>query len=172
MSIGLVLLHAVWIRDSRTEVSYGRIVGLLLAGNVVLLAAIMAQALPTFELLMQSRRGLSIPQSEALMWSFEPSSLLNLFFLDKEVEPEISAGVRLYFTRKVPFLLSSYLGIAVLFGVALWLYYGSRREKLILTGLSLGTLALALGSNALLYPFILKHVPGLTAVRFPRNYSF
>ena len=106
------------------------------------------------------------------MWSFQPSTLLNLFFLDKEIEPEISAGVRFFFTRKVPFLLSSYLGIVVLFGVALWFYYGGRREKLILTGLSLGTLALALGSNALLYPFILKHFPVLTAVRFPEKLFF
>ncbi|MGZ8450694.1 MAG: YfhO family protein [Candidatus Binatia bacterium] len=172
MSMSLAVLHAFWIRDSRSEVSYGRIVGLVVAGNVVLLAVIMAQALPTLELLIQSRRGLSIPQSEALMWSFQPSSLLNLFFLDKEIEPEISAGMRFYFTRKAPFLLSSYLGIAVLFGIALWFYYGGRREKLILTGLSLGTLALALGSNALIYPFLLKHFPVLTAVRFPEKLFF
>lgn len=172
MSMGLAVLHAFWIRDSRSEVSYGRIVGLVVAGNVVMLAVIMAQVLPTLELLIQSRRGLAIPQSEALMWSLQPSSLLNLFFLDKEVEPEISAGMRFYFTRKVPFLLSSYLGIAVLFGVALWFYYEGRREKLILASLSLGTLALALGSNALLYPFILNHFPVLTAVRFPEKLFF
>jgi hypothetical protein len=173
MSMGLALLHGFWIRDAGSEVSCGRIVGFFVAANVVMLAVIMAQALPTLELLMQSRRGgQAIPQSEALMWSFQPSSLLNLFFLDKEIEPEIAGGMRMFFTRQVPFLLSSYVGIAALFGVALWFYYGSRREKRLLSALCLGTLALALGSNALLYPFLLKHFPVLSAVRFPEKVFF
>jgi hypothetical protein len=170
MSMALVLLDGFRVRASEPAVSVGKIVGLMLAGSLLMLALIMAQFLPTAELILESRRGRSIPAAEAFMWSFQPSSLLNLFFLDKEVELSLLSGTRLFFAREVPFLMSKYLGMISLFGIALWAYYGTRREKIFLTALALGSLAMALGDNALIYPLLHKYFPFVSAIRFPEKF--
>lgn len=172
MSMGLALLDGFRIRDSEPQVSCQRIAGLALAGNILMLALVMTQFLPTAELILESRRGQSIPAVEAFMWSLNPSSLLNLFFLDKEVDLSLSTGIRLIFARDVPLLVSSYLGLISLFGTALWGYYAPRREKIFLTGLALGSLAMALGGNALIYPFLFRHLPLISAIRFPEKFFF
>jgi Bacterial membrane protein YfhO len=172
MSMGLVYFDGFRIRDMEPQVSSRRILGLATGGILLMLALIMAQFLPTAELIMESRRGDSIPAAEALMWSLNPSSLLNLFFLDKEIDPTISIGIRLFFAREVPLLASSYLGAISLFGISLWAYYGTRREKIYLTALALGSLTMALGSNALIYPFLFRHVPFISAIRFPEKFFF
>lgn len=172
MGIGLVLLDGFRVRDLERQVSCRKILGLALAGILVMLALIMVQLLPTTELVMESRRAQSIPPVEAFMWSLNPSSLLNLFFLDKEVDPNIATGIRLFFAREVPFLASSYLGTISLFGIVLWFYYGMRREKLFLSGLALGSLAMALGGHALIYPFLFQHVPIVSMLRFPEKFFF
>jgi hypothetical protein len=172
MSMGLALLDGFRIRGAEPQISCRRILGLALGGNLLVLAITMAQFLPTAELFMESRRGKSIPAAEALMWSFNASSLLNLFFLDKEVDPSISIGVRLFFAREVPFLASSYLGAVSLFGISLWVYYSTRREKIFLTALTLGSLAVAMGRNALIYPFLFQHVSLISAIRFPEKIFF
>jgi hypothetical protein len=106
------------------------------------------------------------------MWSFHPASLINLFFFDKEVESRITSGFRLFFSRQVPFLASSYLGLISMFGMALWTYYATRREKLFVTALALGSFALALGGHSLIYPFLFQHVPFASAIRFPEKFFF
>jgi hypothetical protein len=97
---------------------------------------------------------------------------MNLFFFDKEVESRITSGFRLFFSRQVPFLASSYLGLISMFGMALWTYYAKRREKLFVTALALGSFALALGGHSLIYPFLFQHVPFASAIRFPEKFFF
>ena len=172
MSMGLALLDGFRIRDSQPSVSCRRILSLALAGSLLMLAITMAQFLPTAELISESRRNQSIDAAEALMWSLNPANLLNLFFLDREVEPSVAIGINFFFGQKVPLLVTSYLGVVSLFGSVLWLYYGTRREKLYLTALVLGSLALALGSNALIYPFLFRYVPFISAIRFPEKFFF
>ncbi|HEV8726286.1 MAG TPA: YfhO family protein [Candidatus Binatia bacterium] len=172
MSMGLALFDGFRIRDSEPRVSCFRVFGFALACNLLMVAVIMAQILPTAELVMGSRRSQSIPAAEAFMWSFKPSSLINLFFLDKEVELNISTGLRLFFTRDVSLLITNYFGIISIFGIALWTYYATRRERILLTALALGSLAIALGGNALVYPYLFKHFPFLSAVRFPEKFFF
>jgi hypothetical protein len=172
MSMGLALLDGFRIRDSEPQVSCFRVFGFALACNLLMVAIIMAQLLPTAELIMGSRRSQSIPAAEAFMWSFNPYSLISLFFPDKEVELNISTGLRLFFTRDVSLLISNYFGIISVFGIALWTYYATRRERIMLTALALGSLAIALGGNALVYPYLFKHFPFLSAVRFPEKFFF
>jgi hypothetical protein len=172
MSMALVLLDGFRLRAAEPTVSTGKIIGLAIAGNFLMLALIMVQFLPTAELMMTSRRGHSIPAAEAFMWSFHPASLMNLFFFDKEVESRITSGFRLFFSRQVPFLASSYLGLISMFGMALWTYYATRREKLFVTALALGSFALALGGHSLIYPFLFQHVPFASAIRFPEKFFF
>ncbi len=172
MSMGLALLDGFRIRDSEPPVSCRRILSLALAGNLLMLALTMAQFLPTAELILESRRNQSIEAVEAFMWSLNPSNLLNLFFLDREVESSTGIGINFFFGPKVPLLVTSYLGVVSLFGTVLWAYYGTRREKLYLTALVLGSLALALGSNALIYPLLFRYLPFLSAIRFPEKFFF
>ena len=172
MSMGLALLDGFRMRHLEPEIQRRRILGLAIGATLLMLAMTMAQFLPTAELVMASRRGQSIPAAEAFMWSLNPSTLMNLFFLDKEVETGISIGVRLFFAGDVPLLVSGYLGVITLFGIALWLYYGARREKLYLTALALASLAIAMGGNALIYPLLFRFLPFVSAFRFPEKFFF
>jgi Bacterial membrane protein YfhO len=172
MSMGLTLLDGFRLRNSDPRVSSLRILGLGVGCNLLMLAIIMVQLLPTAELVLTSRRGQSIPAAEALMWSFKPSGLLNLFFLDKEADLGTWTGLRLFFTRDVSFFVSNYLGVISMIGIALWAIYATCRERILLSALGLGSLAMALGGNALIYPFLLRHVTVLSAVRFPEKFLF
>jgi hypothetical protein len=100
-----------------------KIIGLFFAGNLLVIAVTMAQILPTLELFLQSRRHQTIPAGEALQWSFNPLSLVNLFFLDKEVDQTLANGTRLFFARRAPLLISSYMGALSVFCLCLWCFY-------------------------------------------------
>ena len=172
LSMFLALVRGFSLDHAETQASSCRIVGFAIAGNILMLCLIMVQVLPTVELILQSRRGHSIPASESFMWSLEPESLFNLFFPDSEVDRSIGVGIVYYFGRKIPLFLSIYLGLISLYGIALWIYYCARREKIILTFLVLISLAFAMGSNALVYPFFFHYLPFLSAVRFPEKFFF
>jgi hypothetical protein len=132
----------------------------------------MVQVLPTAELFLESRRQQPIPPQEALHWSLKPVSLLNLFFLDKEIDLTTSKGVGLFFGREAPFFVSYYLGAISAFGISLWLYFSSLREKIILLGLVGASLAVALGSYTPVYLFLFRHLPFLGMFRFPEKFFF
>jgi len=172
LSMSLALIDGFRMRDRDPQVSFCRIFSLALGGNVLMLCVIMAQFLPTTELIMESRRSQSIPAAEAFMWSFDPATLINLFFVDREVESKLAVGLIQFFTRRVPLFINCYLGMTSLFGIAFWCYCGTRREKVYLTGLVLASLALALGDNALIYPFLFQHLPFFSAIRFPEKFFF
>lgn len=172
MSMGVALLDGFRLRASHPEISIHRVLAVALGASLLMLALTAAQVLPTAELVLDSRRGQAIPIAEAFMWSLKPGSLANLFFPDKEVELNVSTGLRLFFSREVPLLVSGYLGAIGLFGLALWAHYATRRERIFLTALALASLALALGDNSLVYPFLFKIVPLISAVRFPEKYFF
>lgn len=172
MSMVLVLLDGFRMRAKDPELSMTKIVGFAIAGTLCMLSLTMAQLLPTAELTLESRRGQSIPSAEAFMWSFHPSSLWNLFFLDKEVDISLLSGTRLFFQREVPFLITKYLGLISAFGMLLWLYYAERREKIFLTALVVGSFSITLGANALVYPFLFQYVPFVSLIRFPEKFFF
>lgn len=172
MSMGLALLDGFRVRDSQPEVSFLRIFYLALGASLLMLALTMAQFLPTAELIMESRRSQPIDPAEGLMWSLNLSNLLNLFFLDREVEPSFGVGINFFFGQNVPLFLTHYMGVIGLFGILLWMYYGTRREKIYISALTLGFLAMALGSNATIYPFIFRSLPIISAIRFPEKFFF
>jgi hypothetical protein len=67
------------------SISYGKLLFILLAANLLVLGLVMMQVLPTAELFLRIRRQQQIPP-KAFHWSLKPASLLNLFFLDKEID--------------------------------------------------------------------------------------
>jgi hypothetical protein len=172
ISMVLVLLDGMKLRRSVPTLSYGKMVLVLIAANLLVLALVMVQVLPTAELFLESRRQQPIPPQEALHWSLNPVTLLNLFFLDKEIDLSTSKGVRLFFGREAPFFVSYYLGAISAFGISLWLYFSSLREKITLMSLVAASLIVALGSYTPIYPFLFRHLPFLGAFRFPSKFFF
>jgi Bacterial membrane protein YfhO len=172
MSMSLVLLDGMRFRNHRTEISLRKVLYLFLAANLIILALAMVQFLPTLELFLESRRKQPILPQEALHWSLKPLTLLNLFFLDKEIDLDTSRGLRLFFGREAPFFLSYYLGVISVFGISLWFCFSSLREKITLLGFLGASLIVALGMYTPIYPFLLRHIPLLSSFRFPEKVFF
>ena len=172
MSMTLVAVDGLRVRSMEPAVSYQRIVGLFFASNLLVVAVTMAQVLPTLELFLQSRRLQTIPAGEALQWSFNPLSLVNLFFLDKEVDQALANGTRLFFARRAPLLVSSYMGAVSLSCLCLWFFYSTIRERIIVISLLAASLIIALGGHTAIFPFLFTHVPLVSALRFPEKCFF
>jgi Bacterial membrane protein YfhO len=172
MSMALVLIDGMRLRKDGTRISLSKILFLFLAANLVIVALAMVQFLPTLELFFESRRRQPILSQEALHWSLKPLSLLNLFFLDKEIDLGISRGMRLFFGQEAPFFLTYYLGAISVFGISLWFYFSSLREKITLLVLVGASLIAALGFYTPIYPFLLRHASLLGVFRFPEKFFF
>jgi hypothetical protein len=57
----LVLLDGIRVRQSMPSISYGKLLFILLAANLLVLGLVMMQVLPTAELFLESRRQQQIP---------------------------------------------------------------------------------------------------------------
>jgi len=172
ISMVLVFLDGIRVRQFVPTISYSKLLSILLIANLLVLGLVMVQVLPTIELFLESRRQQPILPQEAFHWSLKPASLLNLFFLEKEIDLTTSKGIRLFFGREAPFFLSYYLGAISFIGISLWLYFSSLREKLTLLSLVAASLIVALGTYTPIYPFLFRHIPFLGAVRFPEKFFF
>jgi hypothetical protein len=172
MSMALVVLDGLRIRSIEPMISYQRIVGFFFAGILLVMAITTAQILPTLELILQSRRLQTIPAAEALQWSFNPLSLVNLFFLDKEIDQTLANGTRLFFARRAPLLISSYMGALSLFCLCLWCFYSTIRERIIVIALVAVSLIIAFGDYTPIFPYLFRHVPLVSALRFPEKCFF
>ncbi len=172
ISMILVLLDGMRARQCVPTLSYRKMAALLLSANFLVLGLVMVQVLPTAELFLESRRQQPIPPQEAFHWSLNPAGLLNLFFLDREIDLTNAKGLRLFFRREAPFFVSYYLGVISAFGISLWLYFSSLREKITLLSLVAASLIFALGSHTPIYPFLFRHLPLLGAFRFPEKLFF
>ena len=172
LSMMLVLIDGFRIKALTPDVTIGRMISLFTCASLLVAALTMAQLLPTLELFLESRRQQAIPAHEALHWSLNPRALLNLFFLDKEVDPSSPVGMRFFFAPVASFLVSYYLGAISSFGICLWLFLGSFRKKLVTLGLVAGSLLLAMGNYTPIYPFLYRHLPMLSAIRFPEKFFY
>jgi hypothetical protein len=172
MGMVLVVFDGLRMRSQEKQPSLTCIFGLLAGATLLLLAISSLQIFPTGELFLQSRRQQPIPTGEAVSWSLNPLNLLNLFFLDRETELGSTTGMRYFLANRSPFFITYYMGNMSLFGIFLFLYYGSWREKLITGGLILVFLTLAFGSWTPVYPYLLRHIPWLSAFRYPEKFFF
>ena len=171
MSMGLLLLDGLRVKMLERNVTYRRTFFLFVAANVLVAGIAMVQILPTVELLMESRRRAFLFYPEVTAWSLHPLSLINLFFLDKQVDVG-NLSPRLFFIPELPFLVSYYLGVIFPIGISLWFYYGSRKEKIILVGLTAASLIIAMGRNTPVYPFLFHYLPFFGLIRFPEKFFF
>jgi hypothetical protein len=158
--------------QSKPRLPFSKTLLFFISVHLLILAVVMVQALPTGELFFESRRQQAIPTIEAFYWSLKPASLLNLFFIDKEITPDFAVGLRPFWATDVPFLISHYIGAFSLFGIALWFCFASLREKGVLLGLLFFSLILAFGSYTPIYPFLSRALPVIGTIRFPEKFFF
>ena len=171
-SLGILVLDGFRLSARGQGLTVIRMTFLLVIVNLIVVALGMIQFLPTFELLLESRRGGLIPFNEASYWSLRPMSLLGLIFPDKEVDGNSPLGMRLFFAPEAPFLLSHYIGVLSMLGVCAWFYHASWRERVLNLSVIAASLVLALGSLSPVYTFLFEHVAAFRSIRFPEKFFF
>jgi len=172
MSTGLLFLDGLRIKAAGCKITHRKMVFLLFSTNGLLAGLAMIQILPTAELFFESRGTLPVSFAEHPLWSLHPLNLINLFFLDKEVDPNTGQGLRLFFVRDIPFLVSHYLGAISLFGISLWFFNSSLKEKVVLLGLIIISLLLVMGGHTPLYLLLYRYLPFMSFFRFPEKFFF
>jgi hypothetical protein len=170
MSMALLLLCAWKIGENAHDSL--KSIGLLAAANVIVIGLSMIQVLPTIELFNHSRRPEGLFYEEAAKWSLNPWTLINLFWLDKEVDVSQFSGLNIFFGRSPAFFISYYLGALSLFGLCAWLFYSSRKERAVVLSAIAATVVLSFGDYTPLFYYLFKYVPLFRIVRFPEKYFF
>lgn len=172
ISMGLLIFDGLRLKKEEGYPTYRRGIFVLVAANFLVLGLAMVQLLPTLELFLESRGGKPILFVESAMWSLHPKNLINLFFIDKEVNTSFGSGMRLFFLRDIPFLVSYYLGAVSLFGIALWVFCSYRKGKILALGLVIASLVLAAGGYTPVYPTLFKYLPLFSLFRYPEKFFF
>src|SRR5690349_12426855 len=96
MSIALLLLTACHGNNLQEKLQS---IGFVAAANAVVIGLSMIQILPAIELFYNSRRPEGLFYDEAAAWSLNPWTLINLFWLDKEVDLNHFRGLNILFGR-------------------------------------------------------------------------
>lgn len=172
ISMGLLLLDGLRLKGEEANLTYRRLLSSLAVANILVVGLAMVQVLPTTELFLESRGGHPILYVESAMWSLHPLELINLFFLDKEVNTSLGSGMRLFFLRDISFLVSYYIGAISLFGIGLWLFYSSHKGKKLLLGLIVTSLLLAAGGYTPVFHLFFQYVPLFSLFRYPEKFFF
>ena len=172
MSAALLFLDGFRLKTEGPAVSRKKIFLFFTAAHAAVAALAMAQILPTVELIRESRARWSVGLTDAAAWSLRPLELINLFFPDKQVNLDVTPPLVDFFSPKVPFLVSYYLGALAALGLACWCWYAPRREKLVLSLLVIVTLLLAAGDGTPVYSALLRHLSFFALFRFPEKFFF
>lgn len=172
LSMGLLWLDFLRIRSGGEGISYWRVYLLPVAANALMVGLAMIQVLPTIELFRESRGSIPVQYTEYITYSLHPLNVINLFFLDKEINTSIGNGVQFFFLKDIPFLLSHYIGVVTLLGVPIWFFYASRRERVLVLGLLIVSLVLAMGGYTPVHHFLFRYIPLFKLFRFPEKFFF
>lgn len=170
MTMILVALNGLRTR-SESGASYRRVFLSLLLVNIVVAGLSMVQILPTLELLIESvRRGASL--AAASQQSLHPVRLVNILFLDKEVNISSYETFKFFFYESPPLLMTLYMGS--LFPLGFWVWWlteNKRRRRLVLAAIFI-SLMLALGYHTPLYGWLYRNLPLMNLTRYPEKFFF
>ncbi|MGB5037985.1 MAG: YfhO family protein, partial [Blastocatellia bacterium] len=169
LSLALLLAVAVEPGDFRDLAQRGaRGLGATLAG--LTLAAV--QYLPLLNAVMQSERGSRA--AKLSFWSVHPLRLVEavaiLPFGDPLSPPATEPWVAFLNSGREPFLLSLYLGAAVVVLALLGCATGPRRRVVVWTVAGAMALLFSLGDHTPVYPTLLGLLPVLRIFRYPEKY--
>jgi len=172
MSVGLLVLDGLRLKREIRNLTYRQLLIRFFLSHGLVFGLAMVQILPTVELFMESRGRKIVSYGESVRWSLHPLSLINLFFLDKEVDPNRFDGLRLFFSSEVPLMISLYLGVISLFGICLSFVKAGLREKGILLVLLTFSTVISMGKNTPVHPFLFRYIPFLDLIRYPEKFFF
>jgi hypothetical protein len=172
MSLGLLFINGLRFKGLEANVTYRRLILLFLGANILVVGLAMVQILPTAELFLQSRAHDTISYQHSARWSFHPLSLVNLFFLEREVLPSAANGLNTFFTENSPYILSLYMGAIALPAICFWFLGSSLKEKTILVALIIVALILAMGGYTRIYFFLYHYAPLFGLIRYPEKLFF
>ena len=171
MSMILFLIHSLGIK-AEGRISYTRILVSFVCVNILVAGLAMIQVLPTLELLREAERTQAASLQWATRWSLHPLSLLNLLFLDKELDFSSFDHFQLFFYRYPPLLASLYMGGLLSFGLWAWIVSEERKTKALLLGGIVFSLLFSMGSHTPLYGLFYDYFPFISLLRFPEKFFF
>ncbi len=161
-------LRMIW----EGKISCLRLFSSLLLVNVLVAGLAMVQILPTWELLHETPRYWAPSFQSASDLSLHPGSLLNLVFLDKEVDVTSFYRFQTFFTNPTRFFISLYMGALFPFGLWAWVLTEDKKKKaVLLAGVSL-SLLLSMGSYTPVYRLFYDYFPLVFLSRFPEKFFF
>jgi hypothetical protein len=172
MTQALLLLLGLKMIRTEAGVRARSVVLALLGANLLVAGLAMVQIVPTLEVFAESRGRLPLNLNQANSRSLRPLNLLNMLFIDKEVNIDSFTSPQPFFSRQTPFFLSYYMGALIPVGVLFWLYYGSRKEKMVVCGFVTLSLITAMGNYTPFYPFLFTYIPLFRLFRFPEKFFF
>jgi hypothetical protein len=147
--------------------SLRRRLGLMGLTLIVFLGLSMVQVLPFLELYPHSHRYGGVDLREATRWSLAPWDLVYFFLPDlygQRISPD-------RYWKLQNYLKTIYVGPVILFLAGFYFVREGKRSLPLLAALSL-VLILALGKYTPLYPFLYKHLPLFSSLRYPVKFIF
>ncbi|MBT8406071.1 MAG: YfhO family protein, partial [Deltaproteobacteria bacterium] len=144
-----------------------RRLGLLGLTLIVFLGLSMVQLLPFLELYPQSHRYGGVDLQEATIWSLAPRDLIYFLlpgYFGKRASPDLYWEMQNY-------LKTIYLGPVIFLLGGVYFIRQGKRSLPLLAALGL-VLLLALGKYTPLYPFLYKHLPLFSNLRYPVKFLF
>jgi hypothetical protein len=142
------------------------------AAAVLALAAAAAvcavQLVPTLELVRESVRNAGLPFELAAQDSFEPRSLPTLAFPRPAVPGTATEGARL--TGRMPWLLSAYAGLAVVWLAVAGVGRPRRRWSAFWCAAAVAGVVLALGRHSPAFELAYDLVPAFRSLRYPEKF--
>jgi hypothetical protein len=155
------------LRITGDSPSLKRRLGLLGLTLMVFLGVSMVQILPFLELYPQSHRYGGIDLGEATRWSLAPRDLF--YFLVPDLFGKRTSPGRYWEMQN--YLKTIYLGPVTFLLAGICFVRQGKRSLPLLTALGL-VLVLALGKYTPLYPFLYKHLPLFSNLRYPVKFLF
>jgi len=141
--------------------------GLLGLTLVLFLGTCMVQIIPFMELYFRSGRYGGVDLGEATLWSLAPRDLI--YFLLPDIYGQRLSPDRYWKLQN--YLKTIYVGPVILFLAGFYFVRQGKRSLPLLAALSL-VLILALGKYTPLYPFLYKHLPLFSSLRYPVKFIF
>ena len=171
MSMTLAFLNGLKLM-AEIKLPFKRILLPFLLGNGLVAGLSMCQILPSLELIREATRFQSPSYASSTFWSLHPGSLMNLLFLDKEVNQTSFSTFQSFFDLPSPFLMTLYLGALFPFGMSNWLLTARKGQRRTLLGILVVTLTLSLGNYTPLYDLVYRYGPLIFLSRFPEKIFF
>jgi len=171
MSMALLLFDSFRMKwEGKT--SYRKVFSSLLVVYILVVGLSMVQILPTLELLLEASR-YQVPSFQlTTQWSFQPVDLLNLFFLDKEIDVTSFDRFQSFFSDPTPLIMSLYMGVLFPFGLWSWILTEKGTRKAVFLACIGLFLLLSMGSYTPLYRFFYNFFPLVSLTRFPQKFFF